>query len=300
MMTLRHMRYLDALGTTLHFRKAAELVHVSQPALSVQIADLESLLGAQLVERNSASVRFTQKGEALLGQVRKILEDVKAIEDAFRSRDEVLEGKLSIGVIPTVAPYLIPHLVPVLRREFPGLDFELREAVTASLIEDLTLGRIDMMIAALPIANAAFESEVLFQDRFLVAVSDNDRDILHGPVAQENFAPERLLLLAEGHCLRDQALDICRVDGGRRLVNFGATSLSTLLQLVSNGLGMTLIPEIAVEVESQRNAMRVIRFNQPEPSRTIGMVWRKSSSMKADIKTLGELVRRVHQFQILK
>ena len=123
--------------------------------------------------------------------------------------------------------------------------------------------------------------------------TENDRDVLHGPVAQENFAPERLLLLEEGHCLRDQALDVCGT-GSRRLVNFGATSLSTLLQLVSNGLGMTLIPEIAVDVERQRNAMRIVRFDDPQPSRTIGMIWRKSSATKADIKTLGELIRRVH------
>jgi LysR family transcriptional regulator, hydrogen peroxide-inducible genes activator len=181
----------------------------------------------------------------------------------------------------------------LLRQDYPDLDIELREAVTGSLIEELAFGRIDVMIAALPIANSAFESEVLFTDRFLVAVAENDRDALHGPVAQENFAPERLLLLEEGHCLRDQALDVCGA-GSRRLVNFGATSLSTLLQLVSNGLGMTLIPEIAVDVERQRNSIRILRFEAPEPSRTIGMIWRKSSGSKADIGTLGELIRRVH------
>ena len=298
-MTLRHMRYFDALATTMHFTKAAELVRISQPALSAQIADLENSVGALLVERNKNGIRLTEKGSEMLVQFREILQQVKLLEDGAKPGKDVLSGKIAIGAIPTVAPYLIPRLIPLLRKDYPELDIELREAVTATLIDELSFGRIDVMIAALPVANVAFESEPLFIDRFLVAVADNDRDVLHGPVAQENFAPERLLLLEEGHCLRDQALDICST-GTRRLVNFGATSLSTLLQLVSNGLGMTLIPEIAVDVERQRNAMRIVRFDDPQPSRTIGIIWRKSSTSKVDIKTLGELIRRVHVQPVLK
>lgn len=298
-MTLRHMRYFDALATTMHFTKAAELVRISQPALSAQIADLENSVGALLVERNKNGIRLTEKGSEMLVQFREILHQVKLLEDGAKPGKDVLSGKIAIGAIPTVAPYLIPRLIPLLRKDYPELDIELREAVTATLIDELSFGRIDVMIAALPVANVAFESEPLFIDRFLVAVADNDRDVLHGPVAQENFAPERLLLLEEGHCLRDQALDICST-GTRRLVNFGATSLSTLLQLVSNGLGMTLIPEIAVDVERQRNAMRIVRFDDPQPSRTIGIIWRKSSTSKVDIKTLGELIRRVHVQPVLK
>ena len=292
-MTLRHMRYFDALATTMHFTKAAELARISQPALSAQIADLENIVGTQLVERSKSGARLTEKGAEMLVKFREILQQVKLLEESAKPVKGVLCGKIAIGAIPTVAPYLIPQLIPLLRKDFPELEIELREAVTGTLVEELAFARIDVMIAALPIANAAFESEALFTDRFLVAVADNDRDVLHGPVAQESFAPERLLLLEEGHCLRDQALDVCGA-GSRRLVNFGATSLSTLLQLVSNGLGMTLIPEIAVEVERQRNAMRIVRFDDPQPSRTIGMIWRKTSTNKADIKTLGEVIRRAH------
>ncbi len=297
-MTLRHMRYFDALATTMHFTKAAELARISQPALSAQIADLEAIVGAQLVERSKSGVKMTEKGSEMLVKFREILQQVKLLEDSAKPARSVLSGKIAIGAIPTVAPYLIPKLIPLLRQEYADLDIELREAVTSTLIDELAFGRIDVMIAALPVANAAFEFEALFTDRFLVAVADNDRDVLHGPVVQENFAPERLLLLEEGHCLRDQALDVCGT-GSRRLVNFGATSLSTLLQLVSNGLGMTLIPEIAVDVERQRNAMRIVRFDEPQPSRTIGMIWRKSSTSKSDIKTLGELIRRVHVQSVL-
>lgn len=293
MMTLRHMRYFDALATTMHFGRAATMVHISQPALSTQIAELEKTLGMQLVERGNPALRLTEAGQALLPKIRAILVQVKAIEEDHITSAEPLSGRISLGVIPTVAPYIIPKLLPLIRRLYPNLDIELREAVTASLIDELSFGRIDTIIAALPVTNANFEHEILFIDRFLVAVANNDRDVLDGPIEQDGFAPERLLLLEEGHCLRDQALEVCQLPSSRQRTNFGATSLATLLQMVSNGMGMTLIPEIAVEVEAARNAMRILRFSQPEPSRTIGLLWRKSSTMKRDIKALGELIRRV-------
>ena len=293
MMTLRHMRYFDALANTMHFGRAANLVNISQPALSTQIAELEKTLGTQLIERGNPTLRLTEAGQALLPKIRAILDQVKAIEDERATSSELLSGKISLGVIPTVAPYLIPKLLPLIRQQYPNLEIELREAVTASLVNELSFGRIDTIIAALPVSNASFEHELLFVDRFLVAVADNDLDVLTGPVEQEGFAPERLLLLEEGHCLRDQALEVCQLSPSRRRANFGATSLSTLLQMVSNGMGMTLIPEIAVEVEAARNAMRIVRFSEPEPSRTIGLLWRKSSTMKRDISALGELIRRV-------
>ena len=293
MMTLRHMRYFDALANTMHFGRAANLVNISQPALSTQIAELEKTLGTQLIERGNPTLRLTEAGQALLPKIRAILDQVKAIEDERATSSELLSGKISLGVIPTVAPYLIPKLLPLIRQQYPNLEIELREAVTASLVNELSFGRIDTIIAALPVSNASFEHELLFVDRFLVAVADNDLDVLTGPVEQEGFAPERLLLLEEGHCLRDQALEVCQLAPSRRRANFGATSLSTLLQMVSNGMGMTLIPEIAVEVEAARNAMRIVRFSEPEPSRTIGLLWRKSSTMKRDISALGELIRRV-------
>lgn len=269
------------------------MVHISQPALSTQIAELEKTLGMQLVERGVPALRLTEAGQSLLPKIRAILAQVKAIEDDHVTSSEPLSGKLSLGIIPTVAPYLIPKLLPLIRKNYPNLEIELREAVTASLIDELSFGRIDTIIAALPVANTNYEHEILFIDRFLVAVADNDRDVLVGPIEQEGFAPERLLLLEEGHCLRDQALEVCHLPSSRQRTNFGATSLSTLLQMVSNGMGMTLIPEIALEVEAMRNTMRIVRFSEPQPSRTIGLLWRKSSTMKRDIKALGELIRRV-------
>lgn len=268
------------------------MVHISQPALSTQIAELEKTLGMQLIERGNPTLRLTEAGQALLPKIRAILVQVKAIEDDHTISAEPLSGKLSLGIIPTVAPYIIPKLLPLIRQYYPNLDIELREAVTASLIDELSFGRIDTIIAALPVANTNFEYEMMFVDRFLVAVANNDRDVLVGPIEQDGFAPERLLLLEEGHCLRDHALEVCQLPSSRQRANFGATSLSTLLQMVSNGMGMTLIPEIAVDVEATRNAMRILRFSEPQPSRTIGLLWRKSSTMKRDIKALGELIRR--------
>lgn len=294
MMTLRQMRYFEALATTRHFGRAAELVHVSQPALSAQIAQLERHLGTMLVERGRRATLLTAEGERLLPKVRAILAEVQALEGGVRHRNAPLSGRLRLGIIPTVAPYLVPVLIPHLKKHFPKLELELREAITATLLNDLQHGDIDAAIVALPVEDdEGLAARHLFHDRFLVASAEDESAVLMSPMTQERMDVSRLLLLEEGHCMRDHALAVCQTTSGRRLVNYGATSMATLLQMVSHGLGVTLIPEIAVKSESRHHRMRIVPFAEPQPSREIGLLTRDSSNREADFDAFAHSVRHV-------
>ncbi|AYC99747.1 hydrogen peroxide-inducible genes activator [Neorhizobium sp. NCHU2750] len=290
MLTLRQMRYFEALATTRHFGKAAEMVHVSQPALSTQIMELEDHLGAQLVERSRAGVLLTAKGEEVLSRIRVILSAVDDLEETARRKSGVLAGPIRIGIIPTVAPYLVPKLIPYLRQAYPAIEIELKEAVTDRLAAELSDGRLDAVIAALPVEADNFATKALFADRFYMAMAKNDREVLTSPMTENQVDAERLLLLEEGHCLRDQALAVCGTADRRSLVNFGATSMATLLQMVSHDMGMTLIPEMAVASETVRNNLRIVPFAEPAPSREIGLIWRKSSGRTEDMAALAQAV----------
>lgn len=290
MFSVRQMRYFDILATTLHFRKAAELARISQPALSAQIAEMEQRLGTALFERTRRTVVLTDMGKRLLPRVRGILNGIRSLEELASQRRGILQGRLRLGIIPTIAPYLLPILIPELREAYPELTIELREAVTSKLVEDLRLGDLDALIAALPIDGDGVVAKPLFRDRFLIATSSNDIDILTSPMTQESVALERLLLLEEGHCLRDQALAVCTSVKQRQLVNFGATSMATLLQMVSHGMGLTLIPEIAVRTEASRNNVRIVAFADPEPSREIGLIWRRQSERRDDFEALAATI----------
>ena len=290
MFSVRQMRYFDILATTLHFRKAAELARISQPALSAQIAEMEQRLGTPLFERTRRTVVLTDMGKRLLPRVRGILNGVRSLDELASQRRGILQGRLRLGIIPTIAPYLLPILIPELREAYPELTIELREAVTSKLVEDLRLGDLDALIAALPIDSDGIVAKPLFRDRFLIATSSNDTDILTSPMTQESVALERLLLLEEGHCLRDQALAVCTSVKQRQLVNYGATSMTTLLQMVSHGMGLTLIPEIAVRTEASRNNVRILAFADPEPSREIGLIWRRQSERRDDFEALAATI----------
>ncbi|MFJ7353205.1 LysR substrate-binding domain-containing protein [Phyllobacterium sp. NPDC097923] len=290
MFSVRQMRYFDILATTLHFRKAAELARISQPALSAQIAEMEQRLGTPLFERTRRTVVLTDMGKRLLPRVRGILNGIRSLEELASQRRGILQGRLRLGIIPTIAPYLLPILIPELREAYPELTIELREAVTSKLVEDLRLGDLDALIAALPIDSDGIVAKPLFRDRFLIATSSNDTDILTSPMTQESVALERLLLLEEGHCLRDQALAVCTSVKQRQLVNYGATSMTTLLQMVSHGMGLTLIPEIAVRTEASRNNVRILAFADPEPSREIGLIWRRQSERRDDFDALAATI----------
>lgn len=291
MLTVRQMRYFDALATTRHFGRAAELVHVSQPALSAQIAELEKHLGVTLVERGRKGTLLTTEGERVLEHIRQILRHIETLEASTASAAEPLTQTLRVGIIPTVAPYLVPVLIPYLKGHHPRLHLELREAVTAALIEDLRLGQLDLVVAALPVDTEGLQSSFLFRDRFLIACGDNEEAILDSPMSQEDVDINRLLLLDEGHCMREQALAVCQAGSGRRIVNYGATSMTTLIEMVTHGLGLTLIPEIAVRAESQRPTLRILPFADPQPAREIGLISRSSTHRSGDFEAFAAAVR---------
>jgi LysR family hydrogen peroxide-inducible transcriptional activator len=289
MLTLRQMRYFDALATTRHFGRAAEMVHISQPALSTQIMEMDEYLGAKLVERTRQSTILTPKGEEVLHYVRAILHQVDLLEQTARKGEGTLEGLIRIGIIPTVAPYLVPQFVPHLRKTYPSVEVELREAVTDRLMADLLTGKLDAVIAALPLDIEGIQTRPLFTDRFFMAVADNGEAVLMSPLTEHEVNVDRLLLLEEGHCLRDQALAVCSA-GKRSLVNFGATSMATLLQMVSHDMGMTLIPEIAIPTETSRNSIRIVPFTDPQPSREICLAWRRSNHRGKEMEALAEAI----------
>lgn len=291
--TIRQMRYFEALATTLHFGKAADMVNVSQPALSAQIAEMEDALGVKLVERSRSGTYLTEEGEALLPEIRSILADVDRLHERARQARATLEGRLRLGIIPTVAPYLVPRLIPLLKADYPELNLEMREAITRQCLEEMQAGRLDCALIALPAGTGNVETLPIFRDHFLVASADNETDILMSPLSVDEVDVERLLLLDEGHCLREQALAVCGTGSGRRVSNFGATSMTTLLQMVSHGMGITLIPEIAVKDEADRNRMRIVRMAEPQPYREIGLIWRRGNVVRRkDFQAFGEVCQR--------
>jgi len=293
MITIRQMRYFEALAATSHFGKAAAIVNVSQPALSAQIVELEKALDAKLVERGRSGAFLTPAGEDFLPQIRSILDSIDRLQARGLEGQGPLNGRLRLGIIPTVAPYLVPELIPSARAAYPDLNIELRELLTLGCLDDLRHGRLDCAIVALPVEMEGFESLELFEDRFLIASCADENTILMSPMTEDNVDVERLLLLEEGHCLRDQALAVCGTSAGRRVANYGATSMATLLQMVSHGMGITLIPEIAVRDERSRNRMRIVPFAEPQPSRLLGLIWRSSSSgRRRDFEALAEIVRQ--------
>ena len=290
MFTVRQMRYFDALATTLHFRKAAELAHVSQPALSAQIAEMEALAGAPLFERSQRQVIMTELGKQLYPGIQTVLRELHSLEEIAAQSRGLLQTRLRLGIIPTVAPYLVPVLIPLLRERHPSFRLQLRESVTARLLDELHAGDIDAIVAALPIDDERLTQRKLFDDRFLIATSTNDQTVLASPMTQDNVALDRLLLLEEGHCMRDQALAVCSLPPQRQLVKYGATSMTTLLQMVSHGMGLTLIPEIAVRAEARSNHMRIVPFDDEQPKREIALFWRRQSMRRKDFNNLADSI----------
>ncbi|WP_135506227.1 hydrogen peroxide-inducible genes activator [Roseovarius aestuariivivens] len=286
--TLRQLRYVEALARTGHFGRAAESCAISQPALSIQIKELEETLGAQLFERGAREVRPTGLGEAVIARAREVLRGVDEISEMVRAARDTLTGRLRVGVIPTIAPYLLPRLLPDLSDRFPDLDVQIRESVTPRLLTELGEGRLDTAIVALPVSDPALQEVAIFEEP-LVLVEPAGAT---GPAPRnpQDLAGLRLLLLEEGHCFRDQALSFCNLPGQRPREGLEGTSLSTLVQMVGAGIGVTLIPGMAVEVETRSADVRVSSFDAPQPTRTIGMVWRKNSPLTEQFTGLSELV----------
>jgi LysR family hydrogen peroxide-inducible transcriptional activator len=286
-LTLRQLRYFDALARHGHFGRAAEACAISQPALSMQIKEMEEALGSPLLERNARQIALTRLGEELVERVRDILRSVDELGDLARALHDQLVGRLRIGMIPTIAPYLLPRIIGNLTRMHPELEIQVREALTPKLIQELSEGRLDTAIVALPVSEASLTEIALFSENFLLVRPRKDEGT---PVpSRETLHEMRLLLLEEGHCFRDQALSFCKMRFSPREL-LDANSLSTLVQMVSAGLGVTLIPEMAVSVETRSAAVSVARFRNPQPSRTIGMVWRKTSPLARQLTQISEVV----------
>ncbi|MBD0413053.1 hydrogen peroxide-inducible genes activator [Oryzicola mucosus] len=293
-LTVRQMQYFEALAQTLHFGRAAELAGVSQPALSAQIAEMEEKLGCALFERGRKTVRMTEDATVLQPRIESVLAQLRDIESMARRGRLAMEGRFRLGIIPTVAPYLLPQVLPALRDRFPTLRVELREAITATLAEEAAGGRIDAFVAATPLDFPGLVTEALFTDRFFLAVPANDPELVDPPVPPDSPAMERLMLLEEGHCLREQALAVCGAVKPVAMANYGATSLTTLLQMVAHGLGVTLIPEMAARPAEESRDIRVVPFAEPMPARQLCLAWRRSSPRHNECVELAGIVRGLH------
>jgi len=288
MLTLRQLRYLDALARHRHFGRAAEECSVSQPALSMQINELEKELGAKLVEHLQGATVLTEIGREVARRAADILSAARDLADSARSSGHPLSGPLHVGIIPTLAPYVLPRILPELQRRYPELRLELIESQTRTLLGELRRGALDVLLLALPVDQADLETLQLFEDYFLLAVPADDPLPERSRVCTRDVDARRLILLEEGHCLRDQALAYC----SRRSVTdtgLGATSLGTIMQMVASGYGVTLVPEVAVDAEVRDERIKLLRFAEPKPSRTVGLAWRSTSARKTDFAARGRV-----------
>jgi len=312
-MNLRDLHYLVALARHRHFGRAAESCHVSQPTLSAQLKKLEEFLGVQLVERTNKQVMLTPIGEDVATRARYILSAADDIVQVSRAAGDPTAGEFRLALIPTVAPYLLPHLVPALRLQLPKLRPMLYEEQTVRLLDRLRRGEVDAGILAIPVDGVdSFAQAALYEEPFLLATPSGQDlgldlgtnlgpDLGHGPgksggIELERLTGERLLLLEEGHCLRDQALDICKMVGAREEREFRATSLETLRQMVAAGAGITLLPELAAFANAampNAGAIDMHRFRDPQPTRTIALVWRKGSAREPTMQAIADMVREL-------
>lgn len=292
MLTLRQLRYLNALARHGSFGRAAVECSISQPALSMQIRELERELGAELVNRRQGGATvLTETGTEVAQRASSILSAARDLTDCICRNRPLLNGPLRFGVIPTLAPYVLPLLLPELERSYPDLRLDLVESQTKTLVSELAQGTLDVLFLALPIENAEFETVTLFSDRFLLAVPADDPLPERGRVTRRDVNARELVLLEEGHCLRDQALIFCG-DRDRNRNRLGATSLATVLQMVASGYGVTLLPEVAINVEVRDERVKLLRFVEPQPQRDIGLAWRSTSPRKADFLEFGRIVVR--------
>jgi LysR family hydrogen peroxide-inducible transcriptional activator len=289
--SLRQLQYVVAIGDTRSFRRAAELCAVSQPSLSAQVAQLEDVIGMRLFERDRRRVLLTPAGEVLVTQARRVLTEADEWIDAAKRLGDPLAGKLRIGVIPTISPYLLPEIVPALRRHFPRLQIVWVEDKTGSLKEEIATGRLDAGLVALEGDLGDVEHAVIGRDPFVLATPRrHELGAPTKPIQLSQLDKTEVLLLDDGHCFRDQVLALC-ADAGAREKEFRATSLATLTQMVASGGGVTLLPLIAVPTENRRGELEVRRFADPAPARTLALVWRRRSPLEKALKRLAESMR---------
>ncbi len=293
-MNLRDLQYLVALAEHKHFGRAATASFVSQPTLSTQIRKLEEELGVALVERAPRKVLLTDVGRDIARRARDVLNEVEQIKAVARRTLDPESGTLRLGIFPTLGPYLLPHVIPQIRVRFPRLELLLVEEKTETLLGQLREGRLDAALLALPLHDDQLHQEFLFEEPFVLAVPHGHKLASRASLKLGDLADQRLLLLEEGHCLRDQALEACQLAGASERTGFRATSLETLRQMVAANVGITLLPILAVKPPVAPSAdIDLVEFRGHPPSRRIAMVWRKSSAMAAFLAALAGLFRSI-------
>jgi LysR family hydrogen peroxide-inducible transcriptional activator len=287
-LSIRQLRYFEALVRHVHFGRAADACSISQPALSMQIKELEETLGTDLFERDARHVRLTNFGEEFASRVREILRSVDELGDLAQASRKGLIGRLRLGVIPTIAPYLLPAIITGLTRANANLDIQVRETLTGKLIRELDEGSLDTAVVALPVSEPSLTEVALFSEEFALVrpLADAGKPI----PSPKSLRAMRLLLLEEGHCFRDQALSYCDMHAVSPGKFLDCSSLSTLVQMVGAGVGVTLIPEMAIPVETKLAPVCVARLKNPRPSRTIGMVWRRTNPLAKQLAQIAEIV----------
>ena len=288
---LKDLRYLVAVADTRHFGRAAEKCFVSQPTLSAQLKKLEDYLGVQLIERQPGNVTLTEAGEQIVARARRMLEASEEVVTLARAHRDPLAGRLRVALLPTIGPYLLPRVALPLRKTLPRLELRLYEYQTAQMLQKLEGGEIDLGILALPVDVEGFETRELYTESFTVAVPDQHRLAKRDSVRVDDLDGETLLLLEDGHCLRDQALEVCSRVGTHEKQDFRATSLETLRQMVATGAGITLLPELAGRGAYGNARGVVIRpFVRPTPVRHVGGVWRKTTARRAAVDAVCKII----------
>lgn len=287
--TLRQLQYFIAVTEHLSFVRAAEACNVTQSTLSGGLADLEACLEEKLFDRSSRGVALTKTGKTLLGPARDLLNRAELFVGLARQNRDPLTGPLTLGMIPTIAPYLLPQLLPALQNSFPSLQLQLREDTTARLLDGLDRGDIEAVVMAFPYELAHAERMDLWQEHFLIAAPDEGAARFK-KATPDTLANETLLLLDDGHCLRDHAMAACRLQPAARRKTFGATSLPTLIQMVQHGFGITLLPDMAVRHGTIPKGVAIHPFAAPQPTRQIGLAWRRGSPREKEFRLLGDFI----------
>lgn len=293
-MNLRDLKYLVALMDHKHFGQAAEACFVSQPTLSTQIKKLEQELGVPLVERNSRHVMLTDVGIEIAMRARSVLEEVNQMRELARRTLDPEAGTIRLGIFPTLAPYLLPHVIPQVRKRFPNLTLLLTEEKTEEILRRLRDGRLDAVVVAMPAADPGLHEEFLFEEHFVLAAPEQHPIAKRKKISAGDLEGLELMLLEDGHCLREHALDVCRLGGASEHAGFRATSLETLRQMVGSGVGITLMPALAVQAPvAPMSGLKLLRFSDEPPRRRIGLVWRRSSAFGPFLKKLAVVLAAV-------
>lgn len=290
--TIKQLRYFIALQKYTHFGKAAEACFVSQSAFSVAIRELESTLGVQIVDRTNKRVTITAMGQEIVVQARLVLRDVEALMELAQVNNEPLCGKLKLGVIPTISPFLLPKILPQLRSHFPYLQLFLQEDTTLRVYEKLMSGELDLILIALPYELRHVEKMTLFKDPFLLAYKKGSQFIESQKVTADHLQSESILLLEDGHCLRDHALSACKIRNLNKVSQFSASSLLTLIEMVEADLGVTYLPEMAKNSPMLKNTNIRTQTMPKNSHREIGLIWRRGSARKDEFKMLGEFIKK--------